>query len=207
MELGIDVMSLILLSIGLAMDAFSVATVTGFGLGELKVRDATKMSFSFGLAHTIMPIMGWLMEANVSLTISTVVRFISSYDHWVAFILLAFVGIRMILDGLKNGDDKVDPSTIINTASLLLFTLAVSIDSLAVGLSFSLERISILIPSLFMGAGTLTFTLLGLFLGNRTGQAFGKKAQILGGSVLVFIGLRVVASHHGFTTLLTALLG
>jgi putative Mn2+ efflux pump MntP len=200
MELGIDVMSLILLSIGLAMDAFSVATVTGFGLGELKVRDATKMSFSFGLAHTIMPIMGWLMGA-------TVVRFISSYDHWVAFILLAFVGIRMMLDGLKNGDDKVDPSTIINTASLLLFTLAVSIDSLAVGLSFSLERISILIPSLFMGAGTLTFTLLGLFLGNRTGQAFGKKAQILGGSVLVFIGLRVVASHHGFTTLLTALLG
>jgi putative Mn2+ efflux pump MntP len=200
MELGIDVISLIMLSIGLAMDAFSVATVTGFGLDKLKIKDATKMSFSFGAAHTVMPILGWAMGA-------TVVRFISSYDHWVAFILLAFVGIRMVFDGLKEGEDRVDPSTIINTASLLLFTLAVSIDSLAVGLSFSLERISIFVPSLFMGAGTLTFTLLGLLLGNRTGQAFGKKAQILGGSVLVFIGLRIVSSHNGFATLLITILG
>jgi putative Mn2+ efflux pump MntP len=186
MELGIDVISLIMLSIGLAMDAFSVATVTGFGLDKLKIKDATKMSFSFGAAHTVMPILGWAMGA-------TVVRFISSYDHWVAFILLAFVGIRMVFDGLKEGEDRVDPSTIINTASLLLFTLAVSIDSLAVGLSFSLERIS--------------FTLLGLLLGNRTGQTFGKKAQILGGSVLVFIGLRIVSSHNGFATLLITILG
>jgi putative Mn2+ efflux pump MntP len=187
MELGIDLYSLILLSIGLAMDAFSVATVTGFGLSRIKMSDATRMSVSFGVAHTVMPVLGWYLGSTVS-------RLISGFDHWVAFLLLAFVGGKMVLEGVK-GDGEVDPQKILGTMSLLLFTVAVSIDALAVGLSFSLERIPIFIPSLFIGAGTLIFTFIGLMIGNRTGQAFGRKAQIFGGLVLILIGARIVFTH------------
>jgi len=187
LETGIDVYLLILLSVGLAMDAFSVATVTGFGLGRTKIGDATRMSISFGAAHVVMPVLGWFLG-------STIVDLVSSYDHWVAFLLLFFVGGRMIKEGL-DGDGEVDPSQILGTVSLLMFTVAVSIDALAVGLSFRLEGLPILVPSLFMGAGTLLFTFAGLLVGNRTGKAFGKKAQIFGGLVLGAIGARIVLTH------------
>jgi len=187
MRLGIDLYSLILFSIGLAMDAFSVATVTGFGLGKVELRDAARVSLSFGSAHVLMPIAGWIMG-------STVVDLISGYDHWVAFLLLAFIGGKMIMEGL-DGDEELDPSAILNNSSLLIFTIAVSIDALAVGLSFCLQEISIWIPSLFMGFGTLVFSFIGLLMGNRTGKAFGKKSQIIGGLILILIGVRIVITH------------
>ena len=187
MELGVDLATLIILSIGLAMDAFSVATVTGFGLGRVRLQDAARMSLSFGAAHIVMPTLGWYLGA-------TVVDLISGFDHWLAFLLLAFVGGKMMKEGL-NGDGDMDPQSVLGGLGLLMFTVAVSVDSLAVGLSFSLERIAIFVPSLFMGAGTLIFTFLGLMIGNRTGQAVGKRAQILGGLVLVLIGARIVFTH------------
>ena len=187
MDLGVDLLTLVMLSVGLAMDAFSVATVTGFSLGRVRLQDAAKLSLSFGAAHVVMPTIGWYLGA-------TVVNLISGFDHWVAFLLLAFVGGKMIRAGI-DGDGKVDPKSILGGLSLLLFTLAVSVDSLAVGLSFSLEKIAIFVPSLFMGAGTLAFTFFGLMIGNRTGQAVGKRAQIFGGLVLVLIGARIVLSH------------
>lgn len=184
---GTDVYSLILLSIGLAMDAFSVATVTGFGLGKVKIADAARMSLSFGAAHVVMPILGWVLG-------STVVDLISSYDHWAAFLILAFVGGKMIKEGVS-GEEAVDPEYIFKTVSLLIFTVAVSLDALAVGLSFCLQELPILVPSLFMGAGTLVFTFIGLMVGERTGKAFGSKAQIMGGLVLILIGVRIVLSN------------
>jgi putative Mn2+ efflux pump MntP len=187
MDTGVDLVSLLLLSVGLAMDAFSVATVTGFGLGRIRISDATRMSVSFGLAHVVMPVLGWLLG-------STIVDLVSSYDHWVAFLLLLFVGGRMVKEGLY-GDGDVDPSDVLGTVSLIMFTVAVSIDALAVGLSFRLEGLPILVPSLFMGAGTLLFTFVGLLVGNRTGKAFGKKAQVMGGLVLIGIGARIVFTH------------
>jgi putative Mn2+ efflux pump MntP len=187
MELGVDLATLIMLSVGLAMDAFSVATVTGFGLGKVRLQDAAKMSLSFGAAHVVMPTLGWYLGA-------TVVNLISGFDHWLAFLLLAFVGGKMIKDGL-DGDGEMDPQSVLGGLSLLLFTIAVSVDSLAVGLSFCLQKLPILVPSLFMGAGTLVFTFIGLMIGNRTGQAVGKRAQIFGGLVLLLIGARIVFTH------------
>jgi putative Mn2+ efflux pump MntP len=187
MELGVDLVTLIILSIGLAMDAFSVATVTGFGLGRVRLQDAARMSISFGAAHVVMPTLGWYLGG-------TVVDLISGFDHWLAFLLLAFVGGKMIRDGL-DGDREVDPQSVLGGLSLLLFTVAVSVDSLAVGFSFCLQELPILVPSLFIGAGTLAFTFIGLMIGNRTGQAVGKRAQIFGGLVLVLIGARIVFTH------------
>jgi putative Mn2+ efflux pump MntP len=188
MSQAIDIYSLILLSIGLAMDAFSVALVAGFGLGKVKLSDSLKVSTTFGAAHVIMPILGWFLGA-------TVINLIQRWDHWVAFLLLAFVGGKMLKEGLDKKNEAINASDLLGFTSLLMFTIAVSIDALAVGLSFSLERLSIWVPSLYMGAGTLIFTFIGLNLGNKTGQRFGKKAQIAGGLVLILIGLRIVVTH------------
>jgi len=188
MSQSIDVYSLILLSIGLAMDAFSVAIVSGFGLGKMKLVDTLKVSLSFGAAHIIMPVLGWFLG-------STMVIFIQSWDHWLAFILLVFVGGRMLREGLNEDIKAIEASDLLEFTSLIMFTVAVSIDALAVGLSFSLQELSIWIPSLFMGAGTLIFTFIGLNIGNKTGQRFGKKAQIVGGLILILIGLRIVILH------------
>jgi putative Mn2+ efflux pump MntP len=188
MSHALDIYSLILLSVALAMDAFSVSIVAGFGLGKVRLSDSIKVSTSFGAAHVIMPIVGWYLG-------STVITLIQRWDHWLAFILLAFVGGRMLREGLNTETGEVNACDLLGLGSLLMFTVAVSIDALAVGLSFSLEQISIWFPSLIIGAGTLFFTFLGLNIGNRTGQLFGKRAQIIGGIVLILIGLRIVIEH------------
>ena len=190
MGAGMDLYTLILLSIGLAMDAFSVALVAGFGLGKVKLADSLKVSGTFGAAHIIMPVLGWFLG-------STVIELIQKWDHWLAFVLLAFVGGKMLMEGLDEEADDINASDLLGLSSLLMFTVAVSIDALAVGLSFSMQGLSIWIPSLYMGAGTLVFTFVGLNIGNKTGQRFGKKAQVFGGIVLILIGLRIVLSHAG----------
>jgi putative Mn2+ efflux pump MntP len=187
MSQSIDLYSLVLLSIGLAMDAFSVAIVAGFGLGKIKLLDSLKVSITFGLAHVFIPILGWSLGF-------TIVSVIQRWDHWVAFILLAIVGVRMIREGLEDSVEVIS-TELLGFMGLIMFTIAVSIDALAVGLSFSIQNLGILIPSLYMGSGTLLFTFIGLNIGNKTGQRFGKRAQIIGGMVLILIGLRIIFTH------------
>jgi putative Mn2+ efflux pump MntP len=159
-----------LLAIGLSMDVLSVAAVTGFGLDRMTARQITRLASSFGAFHVIMPVLDWLAG-------TTVVNLISGYDHWAAF-LLAFVGGR-----------------ILQNSSLLLFSVAVSIDSIAVGLSFSLEKTPILVPALVIGATAFAFTYLGVALSNRADGWLGRWAQVVGGVILIGIGLRVILTH------------
>ena len=185
-----DMLTVMLLSIGLAMDAFSVALVAGFGMGRVKLADSLKISGVFGLAHVVMPTLGWFLG-------STLLELIQKWDHWLAFALLAFVGGKMLREGLNEANEDIDAGELFGIVSLLMFTVAVSIDALAVGLSFSIQGLSVFIPSLYMGLGTLIFTFIGLNIGNRTGQRFGNKAQVFGGIVLILIGLRIVLVHLG----------
>jgi putative Mn2+ efflux pump MntP len=134
-----------------------------------------------------MPVLGWAAG-------TTFVGLISGYDHWAAFILLAFVGGRMLLEAARGGEE-VDPARILQNSSLLLFSVAVSIDSVAVGLSFSLQKIEILAPSFVIGATAFAFTYLGVALGNRAGGWLGRWAQVVGGLILIGIGLRVLLTH------------
>jgi len=190
MSQTMDIYSVLLLSVGLAMDAFSVALVAGFGMGKVKLADSLKISGTFGLAHIIMPTAGWFLG-------STVLDLIQRWDHWIAFLLLAFVGGKMLKEGLDENAEDIDANELLGLGSLLMFTVAVSIDALAVGLSFSVQGLIIWVPSLYMGAGTLIFTFVGLNIGNRTGQRFGKRAQVFGGIVLILIGLRIALAHMG----------
>jgi len=169
------------------MDALSVATVTGFSLKKVDLRQASKVSINFGGFHVFMPILGWLAG-------STVVWLIADYDHWVAFLLLAFVGGKMIYEASR-GEERIEPSKVLDNLNLLLFSVAVSIDAIAVGLSFYLEDIPILVPSLIIGAVTFAFTFMGMVLGNKMGRFVGRGTQIFGGVILIAIGLRIVITH------------
>lgn len=170
------------------MDAFSVALVAGFGLGKVELKDSLRISSVFGAAHILMPVLGWGLG-------SSIVNFIQEWDHWLAFTLLAFVGLKMLKEGIMTNEEDVNVCDLLGFMSLLMFTVAVSIDALAVGLSFSLQGIKIWIPSIYMGFGTLIFSFIGLNIGNRTGQRFGSIAQVIGGLLLILIGLRVVLNH------------
>jgi putative Mn2+ efflux pump MntP len=145
------------------------------------------MSVVFGVFHVFMPILGWLAG-------SSIVNLISGYDHWVAFLLLAFVGVRMIYES-RMGEEEIEASKIVSLKNLVLFSVAVSIDSMAVGLTFFLERIAILIPSLVIGFITFIISFSGTRIGHKTGQTFGKNTQIIGGIILILIGIRIVVTH------------
>jgi putative Mn2+ efflux pump MntP len=172
------------------MDAFSVALVAGFGLGKVKLKDSIKVSITFGVAHIVMPALGWFLG-------STVINLIQKWDHWLSFVLLAIVGGKMIREGLDKEVENININDLLGLTSLLMLTVAVSIDALAVGVSFSLQKLTIWIPSIYMGIFTLIFTFIGLNVGCKTGPQFGKKAQIFGGLVLIIIGLRIIIVHSG----------
>lgn len=181
-----DLYSIVLIAVGLAMDVFSVATITGLVLERVSLSQVSKMSLSFGSFHVIMPIIGWFMG-------STIVRLIADYDHWVAFLLLALVGGRMIYGAIT--ERKTERPNMISGINLLLFSVAVSIDALAVGLTFYLENVALFPPVLIIGLTASAFTLIGLVVGSRTGRLFGKRVEIIGGLILIAIGLRIIITH------------
>jgi putative Mn2+ efflux pump MntP len=169
------------------MDAFAVclcAGTTGFINGP---RPVFRLAFHFGLFQALMPALGWLVGVGVE-------RYISAFDHWVAFGLLAFVGVRMVRSGLDADDDGpcVDPS---RGGTLVMLAIATSIDAFAVGLSFAVLRVSIVWPVIIIGLVAALMSILGIYLGNRLGQTFGKRMEVIGGLILVIIGIRVVISH------------
>lgn len=171
----------------MAMDAFAVCIGAGTSTQTSGPRPTFRLSFHFGLFQFIMPVIGWLAG-------TTVVNYIADYDHWVAFGLLAFVGIRMIRSGLNaNGEEQAnDPS---RGWSLILLSIAVSIDALAIGLSLALIGVTICYPAMVIGVVTGLVSWLGLRLGNMLGAKFGKRMEIAGGIVLILIGVRIVVSH------------
>jgi putative Mn2+ efflux pump MntP len=176
-----------LIALSMAMDAFAVcigAGTTGQADGR---RPTFRLAFHFGLFQFLMPVVGWLAGTTVD-------RYIAAFDHWIAFFLLAFVGVRMLRSGFDpNGEEKKnDPS---RGWTLILLSIAVSIDALAIGLSLALIGVSIWYPGLVIGVVTGLMSWLGLRLGGRLGEKFGKRMEIIGGLVLIGIGIRIVASH------------
>ena len=171
---------IILIAVSLAMDAFAVSIAAGTS-GRIEGRRATfRLSFHFGLFQFMMPVIGWFAGVHVAPMISTV-------SHWVAFALLAFVGGRMIINALRPEDQDLhgDPS---KGLSLVMLSLATSIDALAVGFSLAMIRINIWYPSVMIGIITAGLSLLGIKLGRHLGRHIGPRMEIVGGVVLIVIG-------------------
>jgi putative Mn2+ efflux pump MntP len=180
--------TIFLIAIGLAMDCFAVSLGVGTAGTATGPRPNFRLFFHFGLFQGGMTLLGWLAG-------KTVVTYIAGLDHWVAFVLLAFVGVRMVRGGLqKVGEEPAipDPS---RGLTLVMLSVATSIDALAVGLSLALLDVNVFWSALLIGGVSAVLSLVGLMLGNQLGLRFGKSMEILGGIILIGIGLRVVITH------------
>jgi putative Mn2+ efflux pump MntP len=175
-----------LIALSMAMDAFAVCLVAG-SLGQARgPRPVFRLSFHFGLFQFLMPVVGWLAGVSVE-------PLIRGYDHWIAFALLVFVGLHMVEAALRGQENRrPDPS---RGWTLVVLSIAVSIDALAVGLSLGVLGISVWYPALIIGVVTSALSLLGLRLGQEFGSHLGKPVEIIGGVVLIGIGLRILTSH------------
>jgi putative Mn2+ efflux pump MntP len=171
------------------MDAFAVSLGVGTNGDQTEAtwRRVLRISAHFGLFQGIMTLLGWLAG-------STIADLIRSYDHWIALVLLAWVGIRMIKSGLEP-DPDCRCEDITRGRTLIVLCVATSIDALAVGLSLSLLEVNILTASAIIGLVTLAISLFGGFAGNLLGAKFGQRMEILGGIILIGIGLEIVYTH------------
>jgi putative Mn2+ efflux pump MntP len=197
-------LSVVLIGLSLAMDAFAVSVCSGLAAPGLPVFYAVRASLLFGIFQFIMPVTGWFAGQTFN-------SYIQTFDHWIAFILLAFIGGKMIREAVRealqargNRTDTVDGESKKNTGRYLdirslriLLPLAVvtSIDALAVGLSFSLLQLGIWGPAALIGGITFAVCLIGFEFGRRIGLVFERGAQILGGVILIGIGIRILVEH------------
>ena len=187
------IVELILISVGLAMDAFAVAVCKGLNMRKINYKHAVIIAAFFGGFQALMPFIGWLVGTGFS-------SYIDKYDHYVAFLLLAFIGGKMIIDAIK-GEEECEGCKNwdrLDIKELLVLSVATSIDALAVGVTFAL------LPELNVGwsvaiIGVITFLIsaLGVVIGNRFGSKYQQKAELAGGIILILIGVKFLLEGFG----------
>ena len=182
-----DAVTLTGLALALAMDAFAVALGTGAVLSRLTGRHLFRLGFHFGLFQALMPVIGWLAGL-------TIIQWVEAWDHWIAFSLLAIIGGRMIYEALSD-EEKTDDRDPTKGLSLVLLSIATSIDALAVGFSLSVIGVSIWMPALVIGLVAGVLTIAGMLLGGRIGDRWGSRVGIFGGLVLIAIGIKILIEH------------
>jgi putative Mn2+ efflux pump MntP len=180
-------LEIIIIAVGLAMDASAVCLAAAAAGFAKDARAVFRLSFHFGLFQFLMPIAGWLLGVGF-------VSYFKDFDHWIAFLLLGFVGVRMIREGLDTSSEKQkkDPS---RGMTMVMLSIATSIDALAVGLSLAMLDVNILYPAAMIGVITVILSIIAIKIGTRLGVLFGKRMEVFGGIVLVGIGLRILYMH------------
>ena len=177
------------IALALAMDAFAVSVSISAGRESIAKAQAFRLSFAIGLFQSAMTIIGWL--AGLSLF-----KLIEMFDHWVAFFLLLCIGLRMVYESLKRDKDpagqKSDPT---RGLFLIVLSVATSIDALAVGLSLALLQYDVIYPAIVIGVIAFVLTQVGIKAGLRLGHFIGRRAELVGGIVLIFIGLKILTDH------------
>jgi manganese efflux pump family protein len=177
-----DLITILLIAIGLAMDAFAVSIAKGIVVNTNRRRTALLLGVFFGGFQMLMPAIGWLVGLSFQ-------EIIMGIDHWIAFGLLAFIGSKMIYDSTK---DSVKSDENLRLHSVLILAIATSIDALMVGLSFAFLSTSILEPILVIGLVTFFLSVIGFFFGCGLGKILGNKIKIVGGLILIAIGLKIL---------------
>ena len=182
-----NIISIVLISLGLAMDALAVSVASGATLKQLSIKQALRIALFFGSFQAIMPVVGWL--AGLSLR-----TYISGIDHWIAFGLLCFIGTKMIFEATTLGS-KEKKTNILNIYTLIVLSFSTSIDALAVGLSFSFLKIYIITPAIIIGIITFFLSYIGVYIGRKLGHFFENKLEIVGGLILIGIGITILIEH------------
>ncbi|TKG92382.1 manganese efflux pump [Puteibacter caeruleilacunae] len=186
-----DFLTLLLLAIGLSVDSFAVALGCSVAKKGICFSRSLTLAISLALFQGLMPVFGWLLGNSVK-------QYVEMFDHWIAFVLLAIIGAKMIIE---SKDENETCSCKLSWKEIFSMSLGTSIDALIVGFSFAFLYVQIWMSALIIGIVTLLFAIGGLYIGQKAGNVLGKKVEIFGGIVLILIGLKILLSHlfdHGW---------
>lgn len=205
-----SILSIVLTGFGLAMDAFAVSIAKGITLTKVRVKDALRVALFFGIFQGLMPLIGWGAGRYFS-------EYIKAFDHWIAFILLGFIGGKMIFEALKERNEEKREVAVsmeiseekekellnnrrkeeLSFKNLTVLAIATSIDALAVGVSFAFLGIPIVKSVIIIGLITLVLCFFGVIIGEKLGDILKNYAEIVGGVVLILIGINILLEHTG----------
>lgn len=183
---------LFLIGVGLSMDAFAVAICKGLNMrGKINFKHAAIIALFFGGFQAIMPLIGYFLGIGFE-------KYITRIDHWIAFILLCFIGGKMIVEAIKewNEVDKQEEDRL-DIKELFVLAVATSIDALAVGITFAFLNVNIWSAISIIGATTFMLSIIGVVIGNKFGSKYKSKAELVGGIILVLIGAKILLEHLG----------
>ncbi len=178
----------LLLAFGMSMDAFAASMGKGATLHKPKFSEALRTGLIFGAIETLTPLIGWGLGMLAS-------QFVLEWNHWIAFILLTFLGGRMVIEGIRNDVDEDEPVHRHGFWLLVTTAIATSLDAMAVGVGLAFLQVNIIATALAIGCATLIMSTLGMMIGRFIGPLLGKRAEILGGLVLIGIGAQIMWSH------------
>lgn len=182
------IIELIVLSVGLAMDAFAVAVCKGLSMSKMSWKKACIVGAYFGIFQALMPLIGYLLGINFQ-------EKIASIDHWIAFVLLGAIGINMIKEAISK--DKESSNDSVKFKDMLILAIATSIDALAVGITFAFLKVNILLAISLIGIITFVLSIIGVKIGNIFGDKYEKKAEFAGGTILILLGIKILLEHLG----------
>ncbi len=184
-----DLLIILLVALGLSVDSFAVSVANGLAIKNISWVEKLKIAITLSVFQALMPLIGWYAGIEIA-------DYIKEIDHWVAFILLSIIGLKMIYDTLSDDDDKGNET--LTNSKLIAQSIATSIDAFAVGISFALIDINIVMPVIIIGVITFLASIIGLQVGKFMGARFGKFIEIFGGIVLISIGVKILIEHLYF---------
>lgn len=182
--------AIVFLALGLAMDATAVSAARGLAIPAIRARHVLLVAGSFGGFQALMPVIGWLLGARIG-------PLVQAWDHWIAFVLLAFVGGKMLWEAREAGEDESEKGTVdhFGLRSMLVLAIATSIDAFAVGITLPMLNAPFVLSVVTIGVVTAFLSAVGLFAGRRFGAMLGKRLDLAGGVVLIGLGSKILFEH------------
>ena len=185
--------TLLLMGAGLSMDAFAVSICKGLSMRKVNKKQSLVIGLFFGGFQALMPFIGWLLGSRFE-------QYITSIDHWIAFILLGFIGGKMVVEAIREKDEAVEVGKMdspLDLKEMFILAIATSIDALAVGITFAFLQVPIVEAVSIIGITTFVISVIGVYVGNFFGNRYKKKAELAGGIILILIGLKILLEHLG----------
>lgn len=182
------VLEIILIAIGLAMDAFAVSVCKGLSMKKMSWKNAIIIGAYFGIFQAVMPVIGYFLG-------STFESLVTQIDHWIAFILLSCIGGNMLKEAFSKDKEECDDS--IDFKTMIVLAIATSIDALAIGITFAFLKVNLLFSVITIGLITFILSIIGVKIGNKFGDKYEKKAEVAGGIILILMGIKILLEHLG----------
>lgn len=179
---------LILVSVGLGMDAFAVSVCKGLSMSKMNWKKAVIIALYFGGFQALMPVIGYFLGSSFE-------SIVTSIDHWIAFVLLSIIGGNMLKEAFDTDHENCNDDTSFKT--MVVLAIATSIDALAVGITFAFLKVNLVLAVTLIGVITFALSLLGVKIGNRFGDKYKNKAEMVGGCILILMGIKILVEHLG----------